>query len=71
MHSLLFTFKVLLWGFLCNLIDVFIMEVKVPVDCISQLALIPMIMQVHGKLNTHTGEAHGVAQLKRKFYPEV
>jgi hypothetical protein len=70
-HSLLFTFKVLLWGFLCNLIDVFIMEVKVPVDCISQLALIPMIMQVHGKLNTHTGEAHGVAQLKRKFYPEV
>ncbi len=47
------------------------MEVKVPVDCISQLALIPMMMQVHGKLNTHTGEAHGVAQLKRKFYPEV
>ncbi len=71
MHSLLFTFKVLLWGFLCNLIDVFMMEVKVPVDCISQLALIPMMMQVHGKLNTHTGEAHGVAQLKRKFYPEV
>jgi hypothetical protein len=70
-HSLLFTFKVLLWGFLCNLIDVFMMEVKVPVDCISQLALIPMMMQVHGKLNTHTGEAHGVAQLKRKFYPEV
>jgi hypothetical protein len=26
---------------------------------------------VHGKLNTHTGKAHGVAQLKRKFYPEL
>jgi hypothetical protein len=28
-------------------------------------------LQVHGKLNTHTGKAHGVAQLKRKFYPEL
>jgi hypothetical protein len=27
--------------------------------------------QVHGKLNTHTGAAHGIAQLKRKFFPEV
>jgi len=27
--------------------------------------------QVHGKLNTHTGAAHGVAQLKRKFFPEL
>ena len=27
--------------------------------------------QVHGKLNTHTGDAHGIAQLKRKFFPEV
>jgi len=28
-------------------------------------------LQVHGKLNTHTGAAHGTAQLKRKFFPEL
>lgn len=29
------------------------------------------LVQVHGKLNTHTGAAHGIAHLKRKFFPEV
>lgn len=27
--------------------------------------------QIHGKLNTRTGEASGIAKLKRRFYPEL
>jgi len=38
---------------------------------VSQWCRILDWWQVHGKLNTHTGAAHGVAQLKRKFFPEV
>ncbi|KAJ7564084.1 hypothetical protein O6H91_02G000800 [Diphasiastrum complanatum] len=29
------------------------------------------LLQIHGKLNTHTGATSGVAQLKRKFLPGV
>ncbi|KAH9305301.1 hypothetical protein KI387_009705, partial [Taxus chinensis] len=26
---------------------------------------------IHGRLNTHTGAASGIAQFKRRFYPEI
>ncbi|BBM98873.1 hypothetical protein MPTK1_1g16860 [Marchantia polymorpha subsp. ruderalis] len=28
-------------------------------------------LQIHGKLNTHTGAASGITQVKKKFFPEL